>query len=226
MKNNKIKTIAINALSKNKILSAFLVFLIIGVVLASLIPPQILKYIIDYNFTEKTSDGLIGTAIFYIAILILTGILNFFKEAVLTVLGQKITKEIRLEMMVKLEKISSMYFSKNETGQIVSRFTNDVDAINSIFTTGIVGMIIDCFKIIGIIISVFIFSTKLGLIVLILLPVIYALTRLFQKKMLFAQIKNRKLVGTVNNHISESFKNIQMIRSFSKEEYMEKNYNE
>ncbi|MGB4437743.1 MAG: ABC transporter ATP-binding protein, partial [Sedimentibacter sp.] len=142
----------------------------------------------------------------------------------LTVLGQKITKEIRFEMMIKLEKINSLYFSKNETGQIVSRFTNDVDAINSMFTTGIVGMIIDCFKIIGIIISVFIFSTKLGLIVLILLPVIYALMRIFQKKMLNAQIKNRKLVGTINNHISESFKNIHMIKSFSKEDYMEKSY--
>ncbi len=226
MRNNKVKTTVIKAFNKNKILSVFLIFLIIGVVLASLIPPQILKYIIDYNFTEKTIDGLIDTAIFYIAILILTGILDFLKEAVLTVLGQKITKEIRLEMMIKLEKISTIYFSENETGQIVSRFTNDVDAINSMFTTGIVGMIIDCFKIIGIIISVFIFSTKLGAIVLILFPVIYALTRLFQKKMLYAQIENRKLVGTVNNHISESFKNIQMIKSFSKEDYMEKRYTE
>ncbi|MGB4439859.1 MAG: ABC transporter ATP-binding protein, partial [Sedimentibacter sp.] len=65
MKKNKVKTTAINALSKNKTLSVFLVCLIIGVVLASLIPPQILKYIIDYNFTEKTSDGLIGTAVIY-----------------------------------------------------------------------------------------------------------------------------------------------------------------
>lgn len=224
MKNSLVRKSAINTLIKNKILSVFLVFLIGGVVLATLIPPQILKYIIDYNFAEKISDGLIETALFYIFIIFLIGILDFLKEAVLTVLGQKITKEIRLEMMIKLEKINAMYFSKNETGQIVSRFTNDVDAINSMFTTGIVGMIIDCFKIIGIVISVFLFSTKLGAITLVLLPVIYALTRLFQKKMLTAQIENRKLVGTVNNHIAESFKNIQMIKSFSKEEYMEKNY--
>ena len=224
MKNSLVKKSVINTFIKNKILSVSLAFSIVGVVLATLIPPQILKYIIDYNFAEKISDGLIETALFYIFIIFLISILDFMKEAVLTVLGQKITKEIRLEMMIKLEKINAMYFSKNETGQIVSRFTNDVDAINSIFTTGIVGMIIDCFKIIGIIISVFLFSTKLGAIALVLLPVIFFLTRLFQKKMLNAQIENRKLVGTVNNHIAESFKNIQMIKSFSKEEYMEKNY--
>ncbi|MFA9423477.1 MAG: ABC transporter ATP-binding protein, partial [Sedimentibacter sp.] len=146
------------------------------------------------------------------------------KEAILTVLGQKITKEIQLEMMIKLEKVNAMYFSKNETGQVVSRFTNDVDAINSMFTTGIVGMMVDSFKIIGIVISVFLFSATLGAMALLLLPIIYALTRYFQRKMLDAQIENRKLIGTVNNHISESFKNILMIKSFSKEEYMENNY--
>jgi len=224
MRNSSVKNSIINVMNKNKAFVAFLVFLIIGVVGLNLIPPQILKYIIDYNFAGKTSNGLMNTALLYIFIIFLTGIFDFLKEVVLTILGQKITKEIRLDMMIKLEKINAMYFSKNESGNIVSRFTNDVDAINSMFTTGIIGMIIDCFKIIGIVISIWFFGPKLGIIALLLLPIIYLITRSFQKKMLGAQIENRSLVGKVNNHIAESFKNIQMIKSFSKEEYMEKNY--
>ena len=98
------------------------------------------------------------------------------KQAMLTVLGQKITKEIRLKMIEKLEKINAMFFSSNESGAVVSRFTNDVDAINSMFTSGIVGMIIDCFKIIGIVVSIWMFSGKLGIVALMLLPIIYAIT--------------------------------------------------
>lgn len=84
--------------------------------------------------------------------LLLIGVFDFVKEAVLTVLGQKITKEIRIEMMEKLERINVMFFSSNGSGTVVSRFTNDVDAINSLFTNGIIGMMVDCFKHLGIVI--------------------------------------------------------------------------
>ncbi len=224
MKDSLVKNSIIRVLKKNIGICILLAFAVISIVITSLVPPQILKHIIDQNLVPRNSDGLLNLAIIYMGVLLLIGIFNFMKEAVLTVLGQKITKEIRIGMMEKLKKINAMFFSSNESGVVVSRFTNDVDAINSMFTSGIVGMIIDCFKIIGIVISIWVFSGKLGIITLVLLPAIYVITRLFQKKMLKAQIENRILVGKVNNHISESLKNILMIKSYSKESYMEKNY--
>ncbi len=224
MKDSLVKNSIIRMLKKNIGMCILLAFAVISVVITSLVPPQILKQIIDQNLAPRNSDGLLNLALIYMGVLMLIGIFDFMKEAVLTVLGQKITKEIRIEMMEKLGKINALFFSSNESGVVVSRFTNDVDAINSMFTSGIVGMIIDCFKITGIVISIWVFSEKLGIITLVLLPAIYAITRLFQKKMLKAQIENRILVGRVNNHISESLKNILMIKSYSKESYMEKSY--
>lgn len=225
MKNsNLVKRSIMNVLRKNTGLNILLIFSVCGVVAASLIPPQILKRIIDNNLVPKKGAGLFSLAIAYMCVLLLIGIFDFIKEAVLTITGQKITREIRFEMIQKLEKINAIFFSSNESGAVVSRFTNDVDAINSLFTSGIIGMLIDCFKVIGIVISIWLFSSKLGIITLILLPVIYSITRAFQKRMLRAQIQNRILVGKVNNHISESLKNVQMIKSYSKESYMERNY--
>jgi ATP-binding cassette subfamily B protein len=224
MRNDLVKKSMIQVLKKNIGISALLFLAVCGVVIASLIPPQILKLIVDRNLVQRSSDGLFLLAVAYMAVLLFIGIFDFLKEAILTVLGQKITKEIRLKMMEKLEGLNAIFFSSNESGAVVSRFTNDVDAVNSMFTSGIVGMMIDCFKIVGIVLSIWMFSGKLGLITLLLLPIIYMITRLFQKKMLKAQIENRVLVGKVNNHIAESLKNIQMIKSYSKESYMEKNY--
>lgn len=224
MENSLVKRSIINTAKKNMPMLVLLIIAIFGVVIASLVPPQILKYIIDHNLAAKNSSGLLQLGIFYIVALIFIGIFDFIKEAVITILGQKIIKEIRLEMMEKLEKLNASFFSKNASGTVVSRFINDVDAVSSLFTGDIIGMAVDCFKVIGIIISVWMFSYKLGLITLLLLPIIYAITRLFQKRMLKAEIQNRILVGKVNNHISESLKNVQMIKSFSKESYMEKNY--
>lgn len=154
MKMSLIKRSIINAVKNNIGLSILLVFAICGVVITSLIPPQIFKYIVDNNLIPKKSDKLLTLAASYIGVLLFIGIFDFVKEAVLTILGQKITKEIRIEMMEKLERINAMFFSSNSSGTVVSRFTNDVDAINSLFTSGIIGMMVDCFKLIGIVVSI------------------------------------------------------------------------
>lgn len=224
MKKSLIKDTIIKVVKKNFGISILLLLAVCGVVITSLIPPQILKYIVDNNLVPKSSDGLLALAAAYIGVLLLIGVFDFAKEAILTILGQKITREIRIEMMEKLERVNAMFFSVNSTGAVVSRFINDVDAINSLFTTGIVGMMVDCFKLAGIVISIWMFSNSLGIVTLLLLPIVYFITRLFQRRMLGAQIENRILIGRVNNHISESLKNIQVIKAYSKEGYMEENY--
>lgn len=224
MKRNLMNRSVLKVLKKNVGISILLLFSIGGVVIASLIPPQILKYIVDHNLVPHKSEHLLVVAVSYVGVLLFIGIFDFAKEAILTILGQKITKEIRIGMMEKMERMNARFFSNNSSGTVVSRFTNDVDAINSLFTGGIIGMMVDCLKIIGILFSIWMFSGKLGIVTLFLLPVIFGITRLFQKKMLKAQIENRILIGRVNNHISESLKNIQMIKSYSKESYMEEAY--
>ncbi len=222
--NTLIKQSMSKVIKNNMKLSVLLLVAICGVVVTTLVPPQILKYIVDNNLVPKNNDKLLVLATSYIVVILFIGIFDFVKEAILTIMGQKITKEIKIEMMEKLERINAMFFSSNSSGAVVSRFTNDVDAISSLFTSGIVGMMVDCFKLIGIVISIWMFSSRIGFITLLLLPAIYGITRLFQKRMLKAQIENRILIGKVNNHISESLKNIQMIKSYSKEKYMEENY--
>lgn len=224
MNRNAALASLLRVLKKNVLFILILIFAIAGVVVISLIPPQLLRYIIDNNLIPKSYEGLLKFAVLYIVVLLFIGLFDFLKEGLLTIFGQKITTEIRLLMVKKLEVIGAEYFSQNETGVILSRFTNDVEALNQLFTSGIVGMIIDLFKIIGIVVSIWLFSLKLGLIVLGIIPIIFLITRVFQKNMFVAQLKNRVLVGKVNNHISESLKNLQMIKSFSKEKYMEDKY--
>ncbi|MBP1755086.1 MAG: transporter permease [Firmicutes bacterium] len=226
MEHNLVMKSMFKVLKRNMVPCVGLIIVILGSVIISLVPPQILKLVFDQNLVPKSNKGLLNLALAYISAILFLGIFDFLKEAVLTVIGQKITKEIRSEMMTKLEKVTMSFFSANGSGSVVSRFTNDVDVINSLFTSGIVGMMIDCLKVIGIIVSIWIFSARLGGITLFMIPIIFVITRMFQKRMLKAQIENRILVGKVNNHIGESLKNARMIKSFSKEHYMEQKYTE
>ncbi|WP_320127601.1 ABC transporter ATP-binding protein [uncultured Sphaerochaeta sp.] len=224
MKPSLVKNAILEVCRTKKGSCLILFFAVTGTVLASLAPPQILKLVIDKNLVPKVPQGLLSLSLFYLGALFCIGLFDFIKEVIIAILGQSIIKEIRSKMMVKLQTLPARYFSFQDSGVIVSRFTNDVDSVNAMFSSGIVGLAIDCFKIVGIVISIWLFSSRLGLIVLSLLPVIFVISRLFQKSMLKAQLDNRRVIGMVNNHIAESIKNMLMIKSNSKERYMEDTY--
>lgn len=221
--NSKVEKLIINVFKEYKLLTFLLFFIIIGTIGFSLATPQVLKYIID-DYLTVGGKSLLFPALLYFATIVLLGIFNFGKEGIITIFGQKIIRKIKEEMMIKLGKIPIGYLSTNESGSVVSRFSNDVEAVGSLFTSGIVSMFVDVFKIIGIVISIWIFSYKLAILVLFIIPVVYFFTREFQKKMLKTQKLYRVLTAKVNNHIPESINNIQMIKSYAKEEYMENKY--
>lgn len=217
-------TILFGVLKKHWLYSASLTLIVVAVVGLSLLPPRILAYLIDNNLLPKNADGLLLISLLYFGAFALIGLFDFLKGLVLTVLGQKIVREIRGSMAEKLTRVRAGYFSANGGGTIASHLMVDVENINSLFSDGIISMLIDCFKIVGIVISIWVYSSQLGLFSLLLLPIVYGLTVFFRKRMLFSQTENLKEIGRVNNHIAETIKNNFMIRSFHKEEYMEENY--
>ena len=226
MKSKSAFSVMKSAASKNIGLTLLLLLLILSVVVCSLLPPQILKRIVDDYLRESKGNQLLLPAILYLLAILASGVLTFFKEMVLTKTGQRMTNALRENMMEKVKRLPASYFTINDTGSVVSRFTNDVDTIQDLFSNGIVSMAVDGLKIVGIIVSIWIFSKYLGIIVLLLLPLLFCLTRFFQKNMLRAQLTNRRLISRVNNHIPETINNIEMIHSFSKELFMMRRYKE
>ena len=224
MKTSLIRLSVSKVFKSNKRTVLLLFVTIVTLILVSLIPPQILRIIIDEHLILKRSQGLFLWGLIYMSLLLLNGALESIKEVLLTVLGQKITTKIRKEMIHKLGRVSARYFSREETGVVVSRMTNDVDSVSSMFTSGIISMFIDSFKVIGIIVSIGYFSRALGLVTLILLPIMLTVIRIFQNRMFKAQMNNRVLTGKINNHISESLKNMKLVKSYSIEAFMEKRY--
>lgn len=203
-----------------------LVCIVICVTAASLLSPQILRFIIDDYLMAGRMDGLLTIGFLYFGTFVLTGVFDFLKGWLLTKIGQIIIRNVRSEMQQKVTRLSAEYFTKNSSGKIVSKFMNDVDNISALFTNGIISMAIDCFKIAGIILSIWIFSSAMGVFALCLVPVIAFLTQVFRRKMLRSQKANLTELGKVNNHIGESIRNILMIKGFHRESYMENRYEE
>ena len=221
---NQVRTIIFQTVKRQKILSFGILAAVIGAIVTDLLPPLILGKIIDTITAGKAVT--FAMIVLYFALLVLTGFAEAAREGMLTVFGQKITHALRSSLMGKFVNLTADEISRQEPGTLVSRFVGDVDTVENLFTSGIISMFADACKIISILVVVWFQNKGLMLVLLVVLPVLFAYTRHVQKNMLTAQIENRRAVGRASGHVPETLHNICTIHCLKKEKYMEKRYDQ
>lgn len=223
MHNNSIFTVLRATVKKYPWLIVFMLLSIIGSIVLALIPPLVLERIVNL-LVGKQEVG-IYWALIYFLFIALAGITDAGKEGAITVFGQKVTHSLRTLMVGKLTKLPADYYTRNQPGIVTSRLVNDVDTIELLFTSGIIGIFADCCKVVSILIIIWVKSSGLGILMILVTPVIFFITRIIQKKMLKAQISHRVAIGKVNNRVPETIRTIRMIHTFQAEDYFEDKYN-
>ena len=220
----QVKSVILETIKKQKMLSAGILTAVIGAVVAALISPLILAKIIDT--VTAGNEAAFSVILLYFVLLALTGILEAAREGLLTVFGQKITHALRSSLMDKFVSLTADSVNKQEPGTLVSRFVGDVDTVENLFASGIISMFADVCKIISILVVIWFQNRGLALVFVILLPALFGFTRFVQKRMLEAQLENRKAVGRASAFVPESLHNIRTIHCLGKENYMEKRYDQ
>ena len=198
--------------------SILLIVVIVLAVVFSLFPPLVLEKIVNTLAEEK--EILFSMAMVYFLITAAAGLLDVVKESLITAFGQKVTHQIRSAMSEKLNHLPAAYFVEREPGTLVSRFVGDVNTVENLFTTGIISMAADLCRLLSILVIIFTRSTGLGLILVVVSPLVFAMTRAFQKRMLQAQMENRVAVGRTSQQIPEALRNMRTIRVLQQEDYM------
>ena len=225
MKNSEqVKSVIFRTAGNHKWLSLGIAFSVCGAVVTSLIPPLILGKIID-GLTAGQALAF-SMVLSYFGMLALTGLTESLREGFLTVFGQKITHALRSSLMDKFTRLTADELNKQEPGTMVSRFVGDVDMVENLFTSGIISMFADACRIISILAVIWFQNRGLALVFVILLPALFGFTRFVQKRMLAAQLENRKAVGRASAFVPESLHNIRTIHCLGKENYMEKRYDQ
>ena len=206
-------------------------FLTVGVILcvaasvaASLLPPLLLARCID-----RLTAGLpltIWAVLAYFASLALEGVLSSAQESLLVVFGQKMTHALRSEMSHKLTRLPAATLVDQNPGEVAARFSGDVDTVEALFTSGIISMVADACRIISIMAVIFVKNPGLALIFLLVMPLLAVFTRRVQKRMLAAQLDNRRAVAAVSGQVPETLHNIRTIRALGMEAYMERRYDQ
>lgn len=221
--NKNVLRIIFSSVKKQKLVFVGIIIALTGAIVFALVPPLILARIIDI-ITAGNSFPLLLVLV-YFGFTVLTGLSESIREGLLTVLGQRITHSLRSAMMDKYTHLTAECLTNQEPGAVVSRFVGDVDTVENLFTSGIISMFADAFKIISILVVVGIKNTGLAIVLVILLPFIFWFTRMVQKNMLKAQIDNRQAVSRASGHVPETLHNIRTIHNCGAEKYMTRKYN-
>ena len=222
----KHKTGVFNAVKTAALTHRFLTFgtilCVAASVLMSLIPPLLLARIID-----RLTGGMPLTffaVLLYFGSLALEGILSSAQETLLVLFGQKMTHALRSEMSQKLTRLPASTLAAQNPGEVASRFSGDVDTVEALFTSGIISMAADACRILSILAVIAVKNAGLALILLLVLPLFAVFTRHVQKRMLAAQLDNRRAVAAVSGQVPETLHNIRTIRALGLETYMEHRY--
>lgn len=212
------------AVRSHRILTISTLLCVAASVAASLIPPLLLKNIID-----RLTGGmpLLFTAVLlYFCSLVLEGTLSSAQETLLVLFGQKMTHALRSEMSQKLIALPASTLVGQNPGEVAARFSGDVDAVEALFTSGIISMVADACRIISILAVIAVENMGLALVLLVILPLFAIFTRFVQKRMLAAQLENRRAVAAVSGQVPETLHNIRTIHALGLESYMEQRYDQ
>ena len=191
-------------------------------VAASLLPPLLLGRIID-RLTAGLPLTLLAVLL-YFGSLALEGVFSAAQESLLVLFGQKMTHALRSEMSQKLTRLPAGTLAEQNPGQVAARFSGDVDTVEALFTPSIISMVADACRIVSIMAVITVKNTGLVLVLLLVLPLFAVFTCHVQKRMLSAQLDNRRAVAAVSGQVPETLHNIRTIRALGLEAYMERRY--
>ena len=210
------------AAASHRLLKVSTVLCVAASVAASLLPPLLLARVID-RLTAGLPLSFLAVLL-YFGSLALEGVLTSAQESLLVLFGQRMTHALRSEMSRKLSRLPAGTLAEQNPGEVAARFSGDVDTVEALFTSGIISMAADACRIVSIMGVIAVKNTGLALILLLVLPLFAVFTRHVQKRMLAAQLDNRRAVAAVSGQVPETLHNIRTIRALGLEDYMERRY--
>lgn len=196
-----------------------IIAILMNILVAALGPvrPYLTKIAFDDNIKNNDFHGLLIICGILLVSLILQASIQYFLTYYTELMGQKIVYDLRVQIFSHVQKLALRYFDKTPVGRTVTRVTNDVDALNEMFSSGIVSVFSDIFVIVWIFIFMFAMAWDLSLVTLSVMPILIYATFLFRKKVREIYRDVRLHLARLNSYMQERVTGMNVVQIFSKE---------
>ena len=197
------------------VLASFL--LIVGMAALDLVGPYLTKIAIDRYIRQGNATGLDRIALLYLGALFLAFVVRFGQVYLLQMTGQKVMMDLRREIYAHLQRLHVAFFDQNPVGRLMTRVTTDVDAVNELFTSGVVTVFGDLFTLFGIMGVMMAMNWKLALVTFSVIPLFFVVTNWFRagSRATFREV--RRWVARINAFLQENITGMPVVQLFRRE---------
>lgn len=182
-----------------------------------LVPPLVLKQVVDNHLTPGIPQGLWVLAFLYLASVAGVQALGFLTSYLTALTAQSALNDLRVRLYRHLQHLPIRYYDQNPLGGIISRCTADVDTVDTLFSSGVAGLVTDLIRLVTVSIAMIALSPTLALFSAMVVPPLLWITNAFRLRIRDAERKNRIAVGLLNTHLQETFGGVEVIRAFGRE---------
>jgi ATP-binding cassette subfamily B multidrug efflux pump len=201
--------------------------ILLAIVLAIFAPirPYLIQESIDHYIGNHLLQGLIWISIVQIGILLLETLLRFLFMYITSWLGQTVVNDIRLKVHDKILHQNLSYFDQTPIGTLTTRTVNDIEAVNDIFSEGLISIVADVLTIIAIIIIMFYTHWQLTLVSLAVFPILIFATYVFKESVKKSFQRVRNAVSNLNAFVQEHITGMYIVQAFAAEDREVKKFN-
>ncbi len=162
-------------------------------------------------------QGLAHISLIYLAVILAGLLCDFMQQFLMQRTGQYAMFDLRRRIMTKLQRLEISFFDLNPVGRLVTRVTSDVDALNELFAQGIVTVFGDVLVLAFIVAAMFQLSPGLTLLLLCVMPCVFAVTITFRKKVMSGNRRIRTAVAKINSYLQEHVNGVTVLQLFNRE---------
>ncbi|CQR54609.1 ABC transporter ATP-binding protein [Paenibacillus riograndensis] len=203
-----------------QMLPLVLVMMILGTV-TKLTVPYLTSMAIDKAIAPKSGNPSLTLLYTLTAIVIVLYLIQWiagvYRIKYTNVIGQRVIYDLRSDLFRHIQKLSFNFFDKRPAGSVLVRVTNDINSLQDLFTNGVVNLMIDCVQLLGIMVILLLINWKLGLAVMITVPIMFFVSTKLRQKIRIAWQDVRMKNSRINSHLNESIQGIRVTQAYTQE---------
>jgi ATP-binding cassette subfamily B protein len=193
-----------------------LIALILGTA-ASLAPPPLAKLAIDEGITPKDTGTLTLVVVLFLVSALVYWAATYAQTYLVGWIGQRVLQDLRIQIFSHLQKLSISFYSRRQAGVIISRLTNDVQALDQLVTDGMVTLFSSSLTLVGTAVILVVLDWKLAVITFIVFPVLGGASTIFRIVSADAYRLTREKIAAINGYLQETLSGIRVVRVFAQE---------
>ena len=199
----------------------FLVFASLGLLLLDgvlqLVGPALTRLVIDVAIPRGDTRLVITSAALFATTLVVQFALTFGETMLTSLLGQRVMRDLRVEIFAHLQRLSISFFDRNPVGRLVTRVTSDVEALNELFTAGVVAGIGDLFTLLAISIAMLLVDWRLALAAFAVIPGVVIASNVFRARVREAYREIRTRLARINAFLQERVSAVRVVQLYGRE---------